>query len=67
MYNFKSTIMKNIMVPLDFTLHSENTLRTAANISKERRAEIQVVHMLGISESYFNDSESFTQERLAFI
>ncbi len=66
MYNFKSTIMKKIMVPIDFSIHSENALRTAANIAKEQQAEILVVHMLEISESYFNDSESFTQERLAF-
>ncbi|TYB74456.1 universal stress protein [Bizionia gelidisalsuginis] len=43
--------MKKIIVPVDFSIHSENALRVAAQIARHQNSEIVVVHMMGISDA----------------
>ena len=43
--------MKKIIVPVDFSKHSEYALETAANFAKKYDAEILALHMLEISET----------------
>ena len=43
--------MKKIVVPVDFSEHSEKALKVAAKIAKSQNAEIVVVHMLGLSDA----------------
>ena len=43
--------MKKILVPVDFSKHSEYALHIAAKIAKQVQAEIIVLHMMGISEA----------------
>jgi len=43
-------MIKKILVPVDFSEHSEYALEVAAQIAKQKNAELIVVHMLGISE-----------------
>ncbi|MEJ1222483.1 universal stress protein [Sediminicola sp. 1XM1-17] len=50
--------MKKIMVPVDFSEFSEYALEVAANLAKAYGAEIQVFHMLGISESVLAANEA---------
>lgn len=63
--------MKTILVPTDFSQHSENALKAAALIAKHQNAELLVVHMAGISgtslikEESQNFEESIFQIRLA--
>ncbi|MFY7670220.1 universal stress protein [Tenacibaculum sp. MEBiC06402] len=58
--------MKKIIVPVDFTLHSENALRTAAFFAKKFEAEILVVHMLEISTPVISASPSYVNEQTIF-
>lgn len=60
--------MKKIIIPVDFSIHSENALQTAAFLAKENNAEIVVVHMLELSNSFINQSdESANQETFFYL
>ena len=48
--------MKKIIVPIDFSQHSEYALKTAAKLAKKNNAEILVLHMLEMSEAILNVS-----------
>ncbi|GGI57981.1 universal stress protein [Winogradskyella haliclonae] len=48
--------MKKILVPIDFSEHSEYALETAAAIAKEHNSEIFVLHMLEISSAVYTAS-----------
>lgn len=66
-YNLlKLSIMKKIIVPVDFTLHSENALRTASFFAKKYKAEILVVHMLEINTPVISASPSYVHEQTVF-
>ncbi|QIE59727.1 universal stress protein [Rasiella rasia] len=52
--------MKTILVPTDFSPHSENALRAAASIAKNNDAKIVVVHMAGIKDSHLTKEEAST-------
>lgn len=49
--------MKKILVPIDFSEHSEYALQVASQIAREYHAGIVVLHMLGVSESVMAKSE----------
>ncbi|MCK0159242.1 universal stress protein [Allomuricauda sp. F6463D] len=49
--------MKKILVPVDFSKHSEYALEVAANIAKKHNASIVLLHMIGISDSVLANSE----------
>lgn len=49
--------MKTILVPVDFSKHSEYALEVAASIAKKQDAEIVVVHMMGLSDSFLTKDE----------
>jgi len=59
--------MKNILVPIDFSNHSEKALKTAASIAKKHDVKITVAHMLELSESLFNASTSENNEQMLFM
>ena len=50
--------MKRILVPVDFSEHSEHALEVAANFARKSGGQILVLHMLGLSESYLTKDES---------
>jgi nucleotide-binding universal stress UspA family protein len=50
--------MKKILVPVDFSEHSEYALEVAASLAKTFDAEIVVLHMMGLSESIVNENEA---------
>lgn len=52
--------MNRILVPIDFSEPSAYALEVAASIAKYQKAEIVVLHMLGLSEAVLNKDE--TQE-----
>lgn len=49
--------MNKILVPVDFSKHSEYALMTAATYAKAHKAEILVLHMMGLSDSIFNKNK----------
>jgi nucleotide-binding universal stress UspA family protein len=50
--------MKKILVPVDFSKHSEYALEVAASIAKKQNAEIIALHMMGLSEAVVTRDES---------
>ncbi|MEP5340472.1 MAG: universal stress protein [Algibacter sp.] len=48
--------MKKIIVPIDFSEHSEYALKTAVKLAKKNNAEILVLHMLEMSETILSVS-----------
>lgn len=55
--------MKKILVPVDFSEHSEYALEVAATLAKKQDAAIVILHMLGLSEAVFtkDDSQEFME------
>ena len=49
--------MRTILVPVDFSKHSEYALEVAASIAKKQDAEIVVVHMMGLSDFFLTKDE----------
>lgn len=58
--------MKNILVPIDFSNHSQNALEVAATLSKRFDAQLILFHMIGISESVLSKSELEEQEEAKY-
>ncbi len=50
--------LKKILVPVDFSPHSEYALEVAAQLARAIKAEMTVLHMLGLSESFLSGSEA---------
>lgn len=55
--------MSKILVPVDFSEHSEYALEVGATLAKKLKAEIVVLHMLGLSEAVLtkDDSQEFME------
>ncbi|RBW58042.1 universal stress protein [Tenacibaculum sp. E3R01] len=58
--------MKRIIVPIDFSIYSENALKSAAYLAKKHNAEIIAVHMLELSNAIASQSESYAQQETIF-
>jgi nucleotide-binding universal stress UspA family protein len=58
--------MKKIIVPVDFSIHSENALQTAVFLAKQNDAEVIVVHMLELSNAIISQSENSSQQETIF-
>lgn len=50
--------MKKILIPIDFSEHSEYALKTAATLAKKHNASLVVLHMMGLSEAVLTRDES---------
>ena len=58
--------MKKIIVPIDFSEHSEYALRAAAKLAKKYNAEILALHMLEMSDIMLTASGGFQDEKTVF-
>lgn len=58
--------MKKIIVPVDFSEHSEYALKTAAMLAKKNDATIYALHMLDMQELSLTESEVYLYEKTAF-
>lgn len=58
--------MKKILVPIDFSEHSENALKTAALLAKKTNAAIIALHMLDLQEVNLSESPNYQQEKAVF-
>ncbi len=59
-------MMKKILVPVDFSEHSEYALEVAAQIATQKNAELIVVHMLSLSEAIVNIDEAQEARQAVF-
>lgn len=50
--------MRKILVPVDFSEYSDYALEVAAQFAKTYKADILVLHMMGLSEAYLTKSPS---------
>ncbi|MBU2938940.1 universal stress protein [Lacinutrix sp. C3R15] len=58
--------MKKIIVPIDFSEHSEYALETAAVFAKKYDAEILALHMLELSNAIISNTENVQQAESVF-
>lgn len=58
--------MKKIIVPIDFSEHSEYALETAASIAKKHNSELIVLHRLELSNAVYTASRSSIGEEAVF-
>ncbi|MBT8303915.1 MAG: universal stress protein [Bacteroidia bacterium] len=58
--------MKKIIVPIDFSQHSEYALKTAARMAKKANSEIIVLHMLEISQAVLTTTDSEQSSKAVF-
>src|SRR5690554_1010445 len=50
--------MKKILVPVDFSKHSEHALEVAASIGKKQNSEIIALHMMGLNDAVVTRNQS---------
>ncbi|MCL5128796.1 universal stress protein [Algibacter sp. L4_22] len=58
--------MKKIIVPIDFSEHSEYALKTAATLAKKHDAEVLVLHMLEMSTVALTASDELLGQQAIF-
>jgi len=58
--------MKKIIVPIDFSEHSEYALKTAAKLAKKNNAEILALHMLEMSDIMLTASDGLQYEKAVY-
>lgn len=58
--------MKRIIVPIDFSEHSEYALKTAAKLAKKNDTEILALHMLELSDAMLTQTDAFQHEKAAY-
>ena len=50
--------MKKILVPIDFSDHSEYALEVAVTLAKRHNTELVALHMMGLSQAVINKEDS---------
>ena len=58
--------MKRIIVPVDFSEHSEYALETAANLAKKYESELIIIHMLELSNAIISAASNSLNEETVF-
>lgn len=58
--------MKKIIVPVDFSEHSEFALKAAAKLAKTYKSELLVLHMLEMSDLMLTASEGLQDQKALF-
>ena len=59
--------MKTIIVPVDFSEHSEYALKAAAHLARKCEVEIIALHMLDLQSVSMNESLGYYEEKTAFL
>ncbi|ULC58914.1 universal stress protein [Flaviramulus sp. BrNp1-15] len=58
--------MKKIIVPIDFSEHSEYALKTAVKLAKQYNSEVLALHMLEMSDLMLTASDGLQYEKATF-
>lgn len=64
--DLKPNTMKNIIVPVDFSIHSEYALRVAASIAKKFDADLFLLHMLDLSEQLISETDATERREILY-
>ncbi len=59
-------MMKKIIVPIDFSEHSEYALKTAAKMAKRYNAEVLALHMLEMSDIMLTASDGLQNQKAVY-
>lgn len=59
--------MKNIIIPVDFSKHSEYALKTGAILAKKHDATLHILHMLELSDSLISHSSEQNTNEMMFL
>lgn len=59
--------MKNIIVPVDFSIQSENALKVAAFLAKKYDATLFALHMLELNQVLINSTQASHPEQTVFL
>lgn len=59
--------MKKIIVPIDFSNHSDYALEVAAGLAKKNNSELLVLHMLEVSDAVLTSSTADQQANAIFL
>lgn len=59
-------MIQKIIVPIDFSKHSEYALEAAANLAQKHHAEILALHMLELSNALISDDDNSKQAEAVF-
>jgi nucleotide-binding universal stress UspA family protein len=59
--------MKKILVPVDFSIPSENALKVAAKLAIKNKAELHILHVIELAESLFGTEQfNVNDEQILF-
>ncbi len=58
--------MEKIIVPIDFSEHSEYALKTGAGLAKKYKAEVLALHMLELSDALLTRTDAHEQRKAIF-
>lgn len=58
--------MKKIIVPIDFSEHSEYALKTAAKLAKQNNADLLALHMLEMSDIMLNATDGLQNQKAVY-
>jgi nucleotide-binding universal stress UspA family protein len=58
--------MKRIIVPIDFSEHSEFALKTAVKLAQKNNTELFALHMLEMSDAILTETDAFQHEKAAY-
>jgi nucleotide-binding universal stress UspA family protein len=58
--------MEKIIVPIDFSEHSEFALKTAAGLARKYNAEVLALHMLELSDALLTRTDAHEQRKAVF-
>ena len=58
--------MKKIIVPIDFSDHSEYALKAAAKLARRNKADLLVLHMLEMSDIMLTASDDLQDQKAVF-
>lgn len=59
--------MKKILVPIDFSIPSENALKVAAKLAIKNKAELHILHVIELAESLFGTEQfNVANEQILF-
>ncbi|PKG43237.1 universal stress protein [Psychroflexus sp. MES1-P1E] len=59
--------MKKILVPIDFSIPSENALKVAAKLAIKNKAELHILHVIELAESLFGTEQfNVNDEQILF-
>ena len=59
--------MKSIIVPVDFSIHSERALKVAASLARKNQADLLVLHMLELTSAMIGEGGHMAQEHVVHL